>query len=362
MSESFIGMNDFLWFIGVVESRQDPKKAGRLQVRILGHHTPNKNDLPTADLMWASVMLPLTAGGISGIGDSPTFTPEGTHVMGYFRDGDSRQDPVVMGALPGIVEELGNTDVGFYDPNAITDNISKYPKRLGSDVNQLARNDSDDPHESLTTRASVSGIPTAGFVGVTFLSSTIEAIPNDSWDEPKYSHNTVYPYNHVMETESGHITEYDDTPDYERIHLRHRAGSSIEISNTPDVNPGTRIDTTVGDHYSITEKNSQELIQFHKDETIGGHYKLFINQQGVPNQHFTIQVGAGSNVNLQIDQGTLNVLAVDGINFQTGGDFNLLCSNLNTTVLGNKTETILGAYEELVSGTNTKTGTPLKLN
>ena len=136
----------------------------------------------------------------------------------------------------------------------------------------------------------------------------------------------------------------------------------IEILNTPDVNPGTRIDTTVGDHYSITEKNSQELIQFHKDETIGGHYKLFINQQGVPNQHFTIQVGAGSNVNLQIDQGTLNVLAVDGINFQTGGDFNLLCSNLNTTVLGNKTETILGAYEELVSGTNTKTGTPLKLN
>ena len=65
MSESFIGMNDFVWFVGVVEHRKDPLKAGRLQVRVLGHHTPDKSKISTADLMWASPMWRCNDAGIS---------------------------------------------------------------------------------------------------------------------------------------------------------------------------------------------------------------------------------------------------------------------------------------------------------
>ena len=367
MSESFIGMTDFIWFVGVVESRDDPLKAGRLQVRILGHHTPNKIDLPTADLQWASPMLSLTDGGISGIGNSPTWTPEGTHVMGYFRDGMDRQEPVILGVLPGIVEEYGNTNVGFYDPNAITGSVSKYPKRLGSDVNQLARNDSDDQHTHTTikTQSRIQGIAVASFVVGNLFPNT-EVSPDviaDTWSEPEYTHNSKYPFNHVMETESGHITEFDDTPDYERIHLYHRAGTSIEMINTPDLeHQGNRIDKTVGDYYSSKDRNSQEIIQFHKDETIGGHYKLLVNQQGLPNQHFTIQVGVGSNINLQIDGGSLNLFATTGIQMLTAGDFNLSCANYELTTLGNKTENVNGVYTENVIGPNIKRGNPLKFN
>ena len=46
--------------------------------------------------------------------------------------------------------------------------------------------------------------------------------------EPPTQYNAKYPYNHVMETESGHITEYDDTPDYERIHTWHKSGTFSE--------------------------------------------------------------------------------------------------------------------------------------
>ena len=55
-NENFMGLGGFLWFSGVVEDRQDPLKTGRLRVRILGHHTDNKNTLPTADLPWALCM------------------------------------------------------------------------------------------------------------------------------------------------------------------------------------------------------------------------------------------------------------------------------------------------------------------
>ena len=49
MANNFLGQDGFIWFVGVVEDRHDPKYAGRLRVRCLGYHTQNKTDLPTAD-------------------------------------------------------------------------------------------------------------------------------------------------------------------------------------------------------------------------------------------------------------------------------------------------------------------------
>ena len=39
----------------------------------------------------------------------------------------------------------------------------------------------------------------------------------------------VYPYNHVFESESGHVMEIDDTKDNERLFTQHRTGTSQEI-------------------------------------------------------------------------------------------------------------------------------------
>ena len=89
-NENFLGFNGFLWFIGVVEDRNDPLYAGRLRVRIVGVHTQDKGALPTADLPWALCVLPITASGISGIGQSATGLVEGSWVIGFFRDGSYR--------------------------------------------------------------------------------------------------------------------------------------------------------------------------------------------------------------------------------------------------------------------------------
>ena len=50
---NFIGKDGFYWWMGVVESRDDPANLGRCQVRIFGHHSDNMNEIPTDDLAWA---------------------------------------------------------------------------------------------------------------------------------------------------------------------------------------------------------------------------------------------------------------------------------------------------------------------
>ena len=35
---NFMGLDGFIWFISVVEDRNDPSKLGRVKVRCLGFH------------------------------------------------------------------------------------------------------------------------------------------------------------------------------------------------------------------------------------------------------------------------------------------------------------------------------------
>ena len=335
---NFLGFNNFIWFNGVVEDRQDPQKLGRVRVRCVGLHTQDKAILPTADLPWSQVVLPTTSAGISGLGQSPAFLVEGTWVFGYFRDGSDCQEPMILGTLPGVPAELADTNKGFYDPNGI------YPKyKDETDTNRLAVN-GENPHLSLELRklSRVTGIPTADFDLVSVqdhVSTEIAASDGDTWDQPTIPYSAVYPYNHVYESESGHIKEYDDTKGAERIYESHRVGTSYEIS--PD---GTKTDIIKGDHYTITYGKSQASIDGSSDITIGGRHKLYINKDGQLNNHYDIQIGPNANINIQVDKGNLNLVVKDGqLNTNVGGDYNLkVDGNMNVDVRGNLTETISG--------------------
>ena len=87
MNENFLGYNNFIWFTGVIEDRNDPEYLGRVRVRCFGFHTSDNNLLATADLPWAHCLLPTTSAGISGLGQSPSALVNGSVVLGYFRDG-----------------------------------------------------------------------------------------------------------------------------------------------------------------------------------------------------------------------------------------------------------------------------------
>ncbi len=357
--KDFLGKNNFIWFNGVVEDRSDPQKLGRLRVRCVGIHTDNKDDLPTSDLPWSQLIHPITSSGISGLGSSPGFVVEGTWVFGYFRDGYNMQEPMIMGTLPGKPSELADTSKGFYDPNGV------YPKYKDEvDTNRLAVNDSEAPHLGLELRKLTrkTGVPTADFDTVPVeehISSAIEASDSDTWEQPTIPYNAVYPYNHVFESESGHITEIDDTKDHERLFMAHRTGTSQEIS--PD---GTQVNIVKGDHYNIVSGKRQAIIEGNADITIGGRHKIYINKNGEENNHYDIQIGPNASVNIQVDKGDMNVVLKDGkLNTNVAGDYNMkIGGDMNLDVRGNKNETVSGSKTSSTTGAVTHRGSRIDLN
>ena len=354
-----LGKNNFIWFNGVVEDRQDPQKLGRLRVRCVGIHTDNKDDLPTADLPWSQLIHPITSSGISGLGSSPGFIVEGTWVFGYFRDGYASQEPMIIGTLPGKPSELASPSKGFYDPNGV------YPKYKDEvDTNRLATNDSANPHLGLELRKLTrkTGVPTADFDAVPVeehISTAIEASDGDTFDQPAIPYAAVYPYNHVFESESGHISEIDDTLDNERLYTAHRTGTSQEIS--PD---GSQVNIVKGDHYNIVSGKRQAVIEGNADLTIGGRHKIYINKDGATDNHYDIQVGPNASVNIQIDKGDMNVVLKDGkLNTNVAGDYNMkIGGNMNLDVRGNKNETVSGSKTSNTTGNVIHRGARIDLN
>ena len=354
---NFLGRNGFIWFAGVVEDRNDPMKSGRVRVRCVGIHTANKDQLPITDLPWAQVIMPTTSPGVSGLGASPSFLVEGAWVFGYFRDGKSCQEPVVIGSMPGHPDEYATAANGFNDPNGI------YPKHKNEpDANRLAVNNTELPHGALTLRKAVrkTNIPTADFNATKAADeSEITASDGDQWSQPIMPYGAVYPYNHVYESESGHIFEIDDTLDNERLYTAHKTGTSQEIS--PD---GTKTEIIKGDHYNITIGKSQAAIEGNSDLSINGRHKIYINKAGSMNNHYDIQIGPNANINIQVDKGNINLVTVDGnINVNSGGDYNLkVAGNYTSKILGNKTETIEGSKTSNTTSTVIHRGSTIDLN
>ena len=374
---AFLGFSEFKHFVGVVEDRHDPEKTGRLRVRCLGIHTSDKTKIGTADLPWASVVLPTTSAGISGLGQSPSFIVEGSWVWGYFRDGNGlMQEMVIVGTLPGKPSELGNTDKGFYDPRSRLDadgeptGVSVYPENKDEpDTNRLAVNNPDKKHISLILRETVrfinTGIPTADFDEI---SPNITASDTDNWNQPEITYNAVYPYNHVFESEGGHIKEFDDSftidkdgvrTNHYRIHERHSSGTGYEIDTA-----GNRIDINTASYFNITNKDNKHYIRGNSDITIDGRHKVYINKSGIADNNYDIQVGPNANVNIQVDNGNLNVVTKTGqFNFDVGADFNCnVAGNYNLNVQGNETKTVEGTTTHNTTGSTTIRGSTIDLN
>ena len=323
MSE-FMGKNGFQWFVGVVEDRSDPKTLGRLRVRCLGYHTEGLDKLPTADLPWAHVMNPITSATMSGLGQTPLGAVEGTWVVGFFQDGADAQQPIIIGTLPGVPSELPDigTKRGFMDASG------NYPKYTETDVNRLAVGDDDNPHSSLTIRKAdrTTDIGRADFneidltVAIDGTPITLSGDDGTAFDEPTTPYNAKYPYNHVHESESGHIRELDDTPGAERIHERHANGTGYEIHPN-----GTKVTRVKQDNYTLTTGDDFAHIKGNSSSTVDGGVRVFVNADGATEDgHYTIEIGNNANVNIQVNKGNVNVVTSEGdINLKSGKNIHM---------------------------------------
>jgi len=175
----------------------------------------------------------------------------------FLQDGIPGEDPPTNDAPVGEENEDGTvsdggagseTQRGFSDPNG------KYPTKdylNEQDVNRLARAEYlDKTIVYKKDAARVKEVITA--YGV-------------RWTQSPNPYNAIYPFNHVYQSESGHVLEFDDTPNSERINLYHKAGTFIEI----DAN-GTMVRRIVGDSFEILERNGNILIKGGQNVTING--------------------------------------------------------------------------------------------
>lgn len=104
---------------GVVEDNNDPKKAGRCKIRIIGLHTNKKTSdltsgVPTEELIWAQPCAPIF-GGASGVGISGV-PSQGAHVFIFFENGNIQQ-PRFFATAPGIPLTPSTPKYGFNDPS-----------------------------------------------------------------------------------------------------------------------------------------------------------------------------------------------------------------------------------------------------
>jgi len=360
MSENyFMGLDGFVWFTGVVEDRNDPDALGRVRVRCLGFHTEDLNDIPTNDLPWATVMHPVTDPSMQGLGNSPSFLVEGSWVIGFFSDAKEKQQPIIMGSLPGKPYAKPDPTKGFNDPRGVgsvqdyyagNPTYGPYPlsrKLNETDTNRLAKGEASEKHIQLRKRRKnrQTGIQTATQPFLSTVSDEAVSEPRGKFDEPHpkdIDYNSeddifdgiyrsgLYPYNHVFESECGHITEVDDTPGAERTFRQHKTGTYEEV-----IADGTKTTKVIGNNFEIIMNDSNVYIAGAVNLTIGGtvrhlvkgdyHLEVEGNYTQKIHKNMRTKVGAGKiggNLEEEIN-GTHSFNITQSVKGRIGEDVNV---------------------------------------
>lgn len=259
------GNQPFKWFIGVVEDvENDPRKLGRVQVRIVYQ---DNDEVDTKNTPWCSIMMPTTSEAYHGIGDTPRFQV-GTNVVGFYADGDQRSFPVIIGSMAIVPEE-------------------------------------DDDKNSLPWLARGKQIIEKNVLG----------------PEPPDPYNAKYPHNRVIKTKSGHTIELDDTPDNERVHIYHKAGTYIEIDKE-----GRLSIRTTGDSYEVVEGDKHVYVEGNMFVQVKGDQKTIVEGAITQTTKKTAKIVAAEKLDLS---------GKTGIKIQTKNDVAVKArGGLNTTESG----------------------------
>jgi len=122
-----------------------------------------------------------------------------------------------------------------------------------------------------------------------------------------------YPYNNATQTPGGHVIEYDDTPGFERVCIRHKNGSSITMFANGDTEMNSE-----GSSYLITAKDHNVIVR------------------GICN----IIVESDANIRVK---GNTNIETNGDLNQTVHGDYNL-------EINGNHTTRVHGYLDEKVTG------------
>ena len=299
------------FFFGIVENRQDPEDAGRVQVRCFGVHSPDVTMIPTEDLPWATISSSLQDT------DSPHDLVEGDMVWGFFVDAQEMQEPLICGCIQSNSGGNKNPQQGFSDRGV---DVQSRPRKItayteNGSVEGQPVNYSVGAYKQNLNSYSSSGASTLADQAKSFRVTI--PLSGGSIKEPANPAARKYPYNKPKESESGHVIELDDTPGAERVHVFHRSGSFIEIH--PD---GTIVKKSIKDQYQITLGDS---VQYSKGKSIVTNDGTFQHLSGLS---YSIDVTSG-DMNIDIKGGDLNMTVNGNMNTNVTGECVIKASRIS---------------------------------
>lgn len=311
-SHNVAGESGFYHFYGVVEDRNDPLKAGRLRVRIFGKHSEKVSEVSTDQLPWAQVMLPLNANP-----NEMVALADGQLVFGFYADGVEQQIPIIMGQLVVDGNEVndpeGEKQTGFQDMRP-TKTVKRHDSTdFANGINDSKNAEIQGPQAQLRDQQK-------------------DEVSNSlfKWKEPPDSFAGKYPWIKSVETESGHLIEYDDTPGQERLYIWHRKGTYIECTKDGDVNI-----KNMRDKHSVTKRDTWDIVLRDEYVHIGRDAKIYVGRDAkieVANDA-DIKIGKdakvdiGKNAELKIG-GNYKVDVSGNYNIDAGGTFKVNASTI----------------------------------
>ena len=156
-----------------------------------------------------------------------------------------------------------------------------------------------------------------------------------------------YPYNKVTETYSGHVIEIDDTEGNERILIRHKVGSGIEMRRDgsiwisaakPEVGSegeegGNKYETVGGDCKIVVEGNTQIAYEGNLDMWVGGNFNLDV----------------GGNQNIKIKGNKTEKVAKDHRHTTSGNSEYTTKKNSKIATMGIATDAVLGDLRKTIT-------------
>lgn len=116
--------NEFVWFVGSIESIEDPDKLGRVRVRAFGFH----DELTPVDKLPLAFILDGATPAVTGVQTA----------VGFFMDGKLAQQPFILGLVNSTVSYPGRVDstpTGT-KPSTASGRTSPRPQTVPSDSPQ----------------------------------------------------------------------------------------------------------------------------------------------------------------------------------------------------------------------------------
>ena len=184
-------------------------------------------------------------------------------------------------------------------------------------------------------------------------------MPTGSFNHPFPTDQSVYPYNHVTETRSGHVFEVDDTLGNERIHEKHKSGTSRLVDATGNLSVmvvSNKYTTVCGEDFVTIMGDANVTINGSANLTVNGNYNLEVN--GSMNQtikgEYRLKVGAAYKNEVLGDKAENIVGKKDSV-IGNGVNSTIRAGGVKKMIVGSIEETVLGGYTGIYTGSATTT-------